>query len=88
MFYGTGIPAALLIINMEKSKEKKGKVLFINAELDYQEGKNQNILRHQDIEKIQTCFDSYREIKRFSRIVSIDEIRDPEKAFFRWVHFT
>jgi len=76
LFYGTGIPAALLILNKSKSVERKGKVLFINAELDYQEGKNQNILRDQDIEKVVGCFDSYNNIKRFSRVVSLEEIRE------------
>ncbi len=75
LFYGTGIPAALLIINKNKTAERKGKVLFINAELDYQEGKNQNILRDQDIEKVVGCFDAFNEIKRFSRVVPIEEIR-------------
>ncbi|MDC3034730.1 type I restriction-modification system subunit M [Prochlorococcus sp. AH-716-P05] len=75
LFYGTGIPAALLIINKQKDTKKKGKVLFINAELDYQEGKNQNILRDLDIDKIVSCFDSYEEIKRFSRVISLEEIR-------------
>jgi type I restriction enzyme M protein len=75
LFYGTGIPAALLILNKSKQDERKGKVLFINAELDYQEGKNQNILRDQDIEKVVGCFDAYNEIKRFSRVVPIEEIR-------------
>jgi type I restriction enzyme M protein len=76
LFYGTGIPASLIIINKDKSAERKGKVLFINAELDYQEGKNQNILRDQDIEKIVGCFDAYNEIKRFSRVVHLEEIRE------------
>jgi type I restriction enzyme M protein len=76
LFYGTGIPAALLIINKSKASERRGKVLFINAELDYQEGKNQNILRDQDIEKVVGCFDAYNEIKRFSRVVPIEEIRE------------
>ena len=76
LFYGTGIPAALLVINKNKALERKGRVLFINAELDYQEGKNQNILRDQDIEKVVGCFDAYNEIKRFSRVVPIEEIRE------------
>jgi len=76
LFYGTGIPAALLVINKNKNAERKGKVLFINAELDYQEGKNQNILRDLDIEKVVGCFDAYNEIKRFSRVVPIEEIRE------------
>jgi type I restriction enzyme M protein len=76
LFYGTGIPAALLIINKNKAMERRGKVLFINAELDYQEGKNQNLLRDQDIEKVVSCFDAYNEIKRFSRVVPLEEIRE------------
>ena len=76
LFYGTGIPAALLIINKQKNESRRGKVLFINAELDHQEGKNQNILRDQDIEKIINCFVSYNNIKRFSRVISMEEIRE------------
>lgn len=76
LFYGTGIPAALLIINKNKAMERRGKVLFINAELDYQEGKNQNLLRDDDIEKVVGCFDAYNEIKRFSRVVPLEEIRE------------
>ena len=76
LFYGTGIPAALLIINKQKSELKRGKVLFINAELDYQEGKNQNLLRDQDIEKVVSCFDSYNDVKRFSRVIPLEEIRE------------
>jgi len=76
LFYGTGITAALLVINKHKDPYKKSKVIFINAELDYKEGKNQNILRDQDIKKIINCFDSYKEIKRFSRVISLEEIRN------------
>jgi type I restriction enzyme M protein len=76
LFYGTGIPAALLIINKNKPEGRKGKVLFINGELDYQEGKNQNKLRQQDIDKIVSTFDAYEDIKRYSKVVSLDEIRE------------
>lgn len=76
LFYGTGIPASLLIINKQKPSERQGKVLFINAELEYQEGKNQNSLRPQDINKIVTTFDSFNEIKRYSAIVTLKDIRD------------
>ncbi len=76
LFYGTGIPAALLIINKNKSSDRKGKILFINGELEYQEGKNQNKLRVEDIEKIVSTFDGYEEINRYSKIVTLDEIRE------------
>lgn len=76
LFYGTGIPAALLIINKKKDVHRKNKVIFINGELDYQEGKNQNKLRDEDIEKILMTFDAYEDVKRYAKVVSLDEIRE------------
>jgi type I restriction enzyme M protein len=76
LFYGTGIPASLLIINKNKPVERKGKVLFINSELEFEEGKNQNKLRSQDINKIVTAFDDYADIKRYAKVVTLAEIAD------------
>ena len=76
LFYGTGIPASLLIINKAKPAERKGKVLFINGELEYEEGKNQNVLRPQDIAKIVQTFDDFIEIKRYSKVVTLAEIAE------------
>lgn len=76
LFYGTGIPACLLIINKNKPAERKGKVLFINGELDYQEGKNQNSLRPQDIEKIVQTFEDFAEVRRYSKVFTLAEIAD------------
>ena len=76
LFYGTGIPAALLIINKKKSQERKNKVLFINSELEYEAGKVQNKLRDEDINKILSTFDDYQDVKRYAKVVSIEEIRE------------
>lgn len=76
LFYGTGIPATLLIINKNKPTERKGKILFINGELEYQEGKNQNKLREQDIQHILSVYDAFVEEKRYSKVVDMDEIRE------------
>lgn len=76
LFYGTGIPAALLIINKKKPVERKGKVLFINSELEYQEGKNQNKLRGTDIQHIIDVYDAYEDERRYSKVVDMDEIRE------------
>jgi type I restriction enzyme M protein len=78
LFYGTGIPACLLIINKNKPVERQGKVLFINSELEYQEGKNQNTLREEDITKIVATFDNYSEIKRYSKVVTLADITDKD----------
>ncbi len=76
LFYGTGIPAALLIINKQKPADRKQQVLFINSELEYEEGKNQNRLRPEDINKIVETFDQYQDIKRYSKVVGLAEIRE------------
>ncbi len=51
LFYGTGIPASVLVINKSGAQDRKG-VFIINADREYKEGKVQNILRPEDIEKI------------------------------------
>ncbi len=76
LFYGTGIPAALLIINKKKPVERKEKVLFINSELEYQEGKNQNKLRDEDIQHVLNVYDAYEDERRYSKVVDMDEIRE------------
>jgi type I restriction enzyme M protein len=76
LFYGTGIPACLLIINKNKASERKNKVLFINSELEFEEGKNQNKLRPQDIEKIIATFNDYQDIKRYAKVVELSEIQE------------
>lgn len=75
LFYGTGIPACIVILNRNKEEHKKGKVLFINGAQDYQEGKNQNTLRVQDIEKIVSAYDAWQHVEKYARVVSLDEIR-------------
>ena len=78
LFYGTDIAAVLLIINKTKVPQRRGKVLFINAELGYQKGrgKKRNTLRGQDVEKVIGCFNVYNAIKRFSQVVPLEEIRE------------
>ena len=76
LFYGTGIPACLLVCNKNKPDALKDKVLFINADREYAEGKNQNKLRPEDIEKIDFVFTHKRELPKYSRLVPKSEIVD------------
>lgn len=78
LFYGTGIPACILVVNKNKPKELKDKILFINADAEYGEGRNQNYLRPEDIEKITFVFDQKLEIPKYSRLVMLNEIEDNE----------
>lgn len=74
LFYGTGIPACVLVVNKSKPDQLRNKVLFINADREYAEGKNQNKLRPEDIEKIDHVFTNKLSIDKYSRIVDKDEI--------------
>jgi type I restriction enzyme M protein len=79
LFYGTGIPACILVLRQRVQKganrvsgkpaERRGKVLFINAERELFEGRAQNYLLPEHIEKIVTTFDEFRAIDGFSAIV-------------------
>ena len=76
LFYGTGIPACVLVCSKNKPAALRAKVLFINADREYAEGKNQNKLRPEDIEKIDFVFTHKREIPKYSRLVDTSEIAD------------
>ena len=74
LFYGTSIPACVLVCNKSKPDSLKDKFLFINADREYAEGKNQNRLRPEDIEKIDFVFTHKRELPNYSRLVPKSEI--------------
>ena len=76
LFYGTGIPACVIVANKNKPETLRDKVLFINADREYAEGKNQNKLRPEDIEKIDFVFTHKRELPKYSRLVDKAEIAE------------
>jgi type I restriction enzyme M protein len=78
LFYGTGIPAAIVIFNKNKPENHKNKILIVDAEKDFEEGKNQNRLRKKDIEKIVSAFEGYRDIEKYARVVDIKELEENE----------
>ncbi|MBV2210219.1 MAG: N-6 DNA methylase [Thermomonas sp.] len=80
LFYGTGIPACVLVCNKQKPDELRDKILFINADREYGEGKAQNKLRPEDIEKIDFVFSHKRELPKYSRLVGKTEILDAHDA--------
>ncbi|MCG7848029.1 MAG: SAM-dependent methyltransferase, partial [ANME-2 cluster archaeon] len=75
LFYGTGIPACVLLINKAKSAERKGKVLFVNGAEEMVEGKNQNSLSEENVRRLSEGFHAYEDEERFSRVVSLEEIQ-------------
>ena len=74
LFYGTGIPASILVLNRDKPAARKGKVLFIDASREFEEGSNQNHLRDQDIEHVSRTFHGFADIEKYARVVPLAEI--------------
>ncbi|MDO6444197.1 N-6 DNA methylase [Colwellia sp. 1_MG-2023] len=82
LFYGTGIPACVLVFN-KANAAKREHVVFINADREYKEGKNQNSLRPEDIEKITHVYgaltsNTENEIEKYARAVPVSELEDEE----------
>jgi type I restriction enzyme M protein len=77
LFYGTGIPACVLVMNKEGASQRNH-VLFINADREYKEGKNQNSLRPEDVEKITHVYRNKLQVNKYSRLVPVKEIEAEE----------
>lgn len=84
LFFGTGIPVALLVFNKgrkpwEQAKSKRDKhILFIDASREFQDGKKQNRLRDEDIERIVSTFRDFREDEKYSYLATLEEIEEAE----------
>lgn len=76
IFYGTGIPAAILVLNKNKSEERKGKILFIDGSNDFVKDGNKNKLRDEDIEKIVSTFDAFEDVEKYATVVDIETIKE------------
>ncbi|WP_313032608.1 type I restriction-modification system subunit M [Massilia alkalitolerans] len=77
LFYGTGIPACILVLNKAGARQRDH-VLFINADREYREGKAQNHLRPEDVDKIVHAYRGGHDIERYARRVPVAAIRDEE----------
>lgn len=77
LFYGTGIPAAILVIDKENAEARKG-IFMIDASKGFIKDGSKNRLREQDVHKIVDVFNKQLEIPKFSRMVSVEEIESNE----------
>lgn len=73
LFFGTGIPAAILIFKKHKSDDK---VLFIDASREYQSGKNQNTLSIENIDKIVATYQARASVDKYAYLASLEEIKE------------
>jgi type I restriction enzyme M protein len=80
LFYGTGIPACILVLDKENAATRKG-VFMIDASKGFIKDGNKNRLREQDIHRIVDTFTRQAEVPRYAHLVPFDEIADPKNDF-------
>lgn len=73
LFYGTGIPAALLILKKNKTTKD---VLFIDASREFKSGKNQNSLSEENINKILETYNTRQDVDKYAYVATIEEIKE------------
>ena len=76
IFYGTGIPAAIIIINKNKEESKRNKILFIDASNDFMKDGNKSKLREEDITKIIDSYDRFEDIEKYASVVELEKIKE------------
>lgn len=75
LFYGASIPASVIILNKHKSKNKKGKVLFIEASQGFIKDGNKNKLRPEDIAHIVKAYENFEDEEKFAKLATLEEIK-------------
>lgn len=73
LFYGTGIPAAILIFKKQKSDDS---VLFIDASREFKSGKNQNNLTEENIAKIIETYRARESVDKYAYLATLQEVKD------------
>ena len=80
LFYGTGIPACILVMRQPggKTEDRRGKVLFINADREYREGRAQNFIDPEHIEKIVSAYNAFTDVPGFAAVVEAGTLINDE----------
>jgi len=79
LFYNTGAPGIIMILNKNKPAERKGKILFINASNEFEkhpEVRKLNILSRKNIEKIVKAYREFKDVEGLAKVVSSEEIKE------------
>jgi len=80
LFFGTGIPACVIVLDKEGADERKH-IFMLDASKGFIKDGNKNRLREQDIHKIVDVFTKQTDMPKYSRWVSVDEISDPKNDY-------
>ena len=75
LFYGTGIPAAILLFKRNKADDT---VIFIDASQEFAQGTNQNKLRDEDVQKIVATYKARRDVVKYATVVGRERIVDED----------
>ncbi len=74
LFYGTGLAACILVFRHRKAKDRKNKVLILDASKEFKTGRAQNELLPEHIERIHGWYRDYKDVEGVARVVTLDEI--------------
>ncbi|KXJ49656.1 MAG: type I restriction endonuclease subunit M [Alcanivorax sp. Nap_24] len=80
LFYGTGIPACILVLDKDNAQGRKG-IFMIDASKGFIKDGNKNRLREQDIHRMVDTFKKQMDVTRYARMVPFDEIADAKNDF-------
>lgn len=80
LFYGTGIPACIILIDKEDAEKRKG-IFMVDAGKEFVKDGAKNRLRDQDIHKVVDVFNKQLELPKYSRMVSLEEISDSKNDY-------
>jgi type I restriction enzyme M protein len=75
LFYNTGAPGCILILNKDRQAERKEKVLFVYASNGFEKLRNMNQLRDEDIDKIAAVYKEFRDIDNYAKVVPLESIK-------------
>jgi len=78
LFYATGIPACVIILNKNKPEKRKNKILFIYAAKYFVKDIKRDKLRKEDIKKIVSTFDKFKDLDKYSHVADFKEIEENE----------
>jgi len=78
LFYNTGAPGIIMVINKNKPSERKNQILLINASAEFEKGKPKNFLTAVNIQKIAECYKAFSVTDGFSKIISIIEAKEAD----------
>jgi type I restriction enzyme M protein len=88
LFYNTTAPGIVIVLNKAKSKERQGKLFLLNASREFVKGDPKNYIPEDAIARIADTFTAWKEVEKYSRIVTFDEIarNDYNISPSRYIH--